>query len=136
MASESSFSKAWKRFVDHEWIKIQCDLKRYTVCPPVGSEQASRALAQPALSLSPQAPLNGAPFPSWLSRQCRVTETSCVALGKGGWQPPVASYVHPRRRRFLLDLASNPVSHRKRAGRFLQAVVLATTTRRVAAVIS
>src|SRR5208282_6387311 len=32
MASESSFSKAWKHFVDHEWIKIQCGLKRYTVC--------------------------------------------------------------------------------------------------------
>ena len=27
MASESSFSKGWKQFVDHEWIKIQSDLE-------------------------------------------------------------------------------------------------------------
>jgi hypothetical protein len=27
IASESSFSKVYKRFVDHEWIKIQSDLE-------------------------------------------------------------------------------------------------------------
>jgi len=32
MASESSFSKAQKRFVDHEWIKIQWSGNQCAFC--------------------------------------------------------------------------------------------------------
>src|SRR5271170_7968059 len=81
---------------------------------PARSERACRALARPALSLSPPALVKDARFPSWLSHQCRVTETPCAASVRGGWRPPAAYYVHPRRCRLLLGPASNPASFPKR----------------------
>src|SRR5277367_5378555 len=103
---------------------------------PARSERACRALARPALSLSPQALVKHARFPSLLSHQCRVTETPCAASVRGGWQPPAAYYVHPRRCRLLLGPASNPVSFPKRRGRLPHSVVLVTTICHVAGVIS